>query len=150
MRLNAKVAMITGAASGIGLATAQRFAREGARVVLADLDPADLGAALDEVRASVPDPLPDDVLMSAVIDVTDLLSLDAMVAEVCRRWGRIDILVNNAGITADARFHQMTEAQFDRVIAVNLKGVWHATQAVVPTFMAQGSGVVLSAASVVG
>ena len=150
MRLNAKVAMITGAASGIGLATAQRFAREGARVVLADLDPADLGAALDEVRASVPDPLPDDVLMSAVIDVTDRLSLDAMVAEVCRRWGRIDILVNNAGITADARFHQMTEAQFDRVIAVNLKGVWHATQAVVPTFMAQGSGVVLSASSVVG
>ncbi|HMN80589.1 MAG TPA: 3-oxoacyl-ACP reductase FabG [Burkholderiaceae bacterium] len=144
MRLDGKVAIVTGAAGGIGLATARRFVAEGANVVLADLDPARTAQA----RAAV-DPGGEHSLALAV-DVTDRPSIDAMVAAVRERFGRIDVLVNNAGITQDARLARMSDSQFDRVIAVNLKGVFECTQAVVETMLAQGSGVILNASSVVG
>ncbi len=144
MRLKDKVAIITGAASGIGLATARVFATEGARVVLADLDADRTEAA----RLSIADAGGDTLAVR--VDVTDRESVDAMVAATLARFGRIDCLVNNAGITKDARLAKMTEQQFDNVISVNLKGVFQCTQAVVPTMIEQESGVILIASSVVG
>jgi len=82
--------------------------------------------------------------------VTDRAQVDAMVAAVLGRFGRIDVLVNNAGITRDARLVKMTLQQFDDVIDVNLRGVFHCAQAVAPTMVAQGAGVILNASSVVG
>jgi len=144
MRLDSKVAIITGAASGIGLASAKIFAAEGARVVLADLDLARTEAARDSIgpRASQ--------CLAVRVDVTERASVDAMVATTLQRFGRIDCLVNNAGITKDARLAKMSEQQFDTVMSVNLKGVFHCTQAVVATMIEQGAGVVLNASSVVG
>lgn len=142
MRLKDKVAIITGAASGIGLATARRYLDEGARVAIADI-----GA--DRVRLAC-DQLGGDSVAGHVVDVTDRVQIDAMVADVKRRWGRIDVLVNNAGITKDARLVRMTEAQFDQVIAVNLKGVFECAQAVAATMIEQRAGVIINASSVVG
>ncbi len=144
MRLKDKVAIITGAASGIGLATARIFASEGARVVLADLDPARTEAARQAAAAAGAETL------ALRVDVTDRQSVEAMVSATLTQWGRIDCLVNNAGITKDARLVKMTEQQFDSVMSVNLKGVFNCTQAVAPTMIGQGSGVILIASSVVG
>ncbi len=143
MRLENKVAIITGAASGIGLATAAKFVREGARVVVADIVPARVEQACAELAGG-------DRVMPCVVDVTDRAQIDAMVAQVLARWGRIDVLLNNAGITKDARLVKMTETQFDQVIGVNLKGVFECTQAVAPTMITQGAGVIINASSVVG
>ncbi|MEN9762639.1 MAG: 3-oxoacyl-ACP reductase FabG [Pseudomonadota bacterium] len=144
MRLKDQVAIITGAASGIGLATAGVFVAEGARVVVADLDPARIDAACQQVGAKGGE------VMGLRVDVTDRASVDAMIARVLERWQRIDCLVNNAGITKDARLVKMTEAQFDSVIGVNLKGVFNCTQAVAPHMIERGRGVILNASSVVG
>jgi 3-oxoacyl-[acyl-carrier protein] reductase len=144
MRLKDKVAIITGATGGIGMATARRFAREGARVAIADLDP----ARVDAARAALVDAGAD--AMGVPLDVTDAASVAAMVGAVKSAWGRIDCLVNNAGITQDARLVKMTAEQFDRVVDVNLKGVFLCTRAVADTMIVQGSGVILNASSVVG
>ena len=144
MRLKDKVAIITGAAQGIGLATAKRYASEGARVVVSDVGAARVQAAVAEVEAS------GGQAMGCVVDVTDRAAIDAMVSQVKAAWGRIDVLVNNAGITKDARLARMTSSQFDAVIAVNLKGVFECTQAVAETMTAQGSGSIINASSVVG
>ena len=93
---------------------------------------------------------PASPVMAGVVDVTDRAQIDRLVAAVLARWGRIDVLLNNAGITQDARLVKMTDAQFDQVISVNLKGVFECTQAVVRTMIGQGSGVVINASSVVG
>ena len=84
------------------------------------------------------------------MDVTKRATVDEVVAKVKAEFGRIDVLVNNAGITQDARLVKMTPEQFDRVIDVNLRGVFHCAQAVADTMMAQGQGVILNASSVVG
>ncbi|GMV02041.1 MAG: glucose 1-dehydrogenase [Burkholderiaceae bacterium] len=144
MRLKDKVAIITGATGGIGMASARKFAREGARVVIADLDAARVEAARAELVASGAQAL------GVPLDVTDEASVTAMVAAVKTAWGRIDCLLNNAGVTQDARLVKMSAAQFDRVIEVNLKGVFLCTRAVADTMIAQGSGVILNASSVVG
>ena len=129
-RLHDRVAIITGAAAGIGLATARRYLEEGARVVVADIGPARVAAACAELGYPDPDAA-DSRVMAGLVDVTDRAQIDALVAAVLQRWGRIDILLNNAGITQDARLVKMTDAQFDRVIDVNLKGVFEFSQAVV-------------------
>ena len=144
MRLKNKVSIITGAAQGIGLATALKFAAEGAIVIVCDLKPEGVDAAVAQVRAIGAQ------AMGFVLNVTDRSALDNMVAAVKDRHGRIDVLVNNAGITRDARLAKMTLEQFDAVIDVNLRGVFHASQAVVDTMVEQGSGVILNASSVVG
>ena len=144
MRLKNKTALITGAASGIGLATARQFVAEGANVVIADLDPARIEAACAQAAGG-----PGEVL-GLRVDVTERASVDAIVAESLQRFGRIDCLVNNAGITKDARLVKMSEQQFDSVLSVNLKGVFQCTQAVVPSMTEQGGGVILIASSVVG
>ncbi|MEI6547967.1 MAG: 3-oxoacyl-ACP reductase FabG [Burkholderiales bacterium] len=144
MRLTDKVAIITGSAQGIGLATALRFAAEGARVVVSDIGQQRVDQAVAAVVAQ------GGQAIGAVVDVTDRLAIDAMVEKVMATWGRIDVLINNAGITKDARLAKMSSAQFDAVIAVNLKGVFECTQAVAQTMTAQGSGSIVNASSVVG
>jgi 3-oxoacyl-[acyl-carrier protein] reductase len=139
-RLKDKVAIITGAAKGIGFSTAQRFAQEGAKVMIADIGLEALKAAALQIPGSE----------AYVMNVTDRASIQAAVDQIMQRHGRIDILINNAGITQDARLVKMTEAQFDTVIDVNLKGVFNCTQIVVPHMLELGSGAVVNASSVVG
>ena len=143
-RLEGKISLITGAAQGIGLATAIKFAQEGAVVVVCDVKQAAVDAAVQQCEALGAQ------AVGFVMDVTQRDMVDAVVARVMERFGRIDVLVNNAGITQDARLQKMTLEQFDRVIDVNLRGVFHCAQAVVDTMVAQGSGVILNASSVVG
>ena len=139
-RLKDKVAIITGAAKGIGFATAQRFAQEGAKVMIADIGLEALKAAALQIPSSE----------AYVMNVTDRASIQAAVDQIMQRHGHIDILINNAGITQDARLVKMTEAQFDTVIDVNLKGVFNCTQIVVPHMLEVDSGAVVNASSVVG
>jgi 3-oxoacyl-[acyl-carrier protein] reductase len=143
-RLQDKVSIITGAAQGIGLATALKFAREGAIVVICDIQPAAIEAAVSQCQALGAQ------AVGFTLDVTRREQVDAVVAAVKEKFGRIDVLVNNAGITKDARLQKMTLEQFDAVIDVNLRGVFHCAQAVADTMAAQGSGVILNASSVVG
>jgi 3-oxoacyl-[acyl-carrier protein] reductase len=139
-RLQDKVAIITGAAKGIGFATAQRFSQEGAKVMIADVNPQALELAQAQITG----------VETYVMNVTDRDTIQAAVDQIMERHGKIDILINNAGITQDARLIKMTEAQFDSVIDVNLKGVFNCTQLVVPHMLAAGSGVIVNASSVVG
>ena len=143
-RLLNKVSIITGAAQGIGLATALKFAAEGAVVVVCDLRQAGVDATVTQCKALGAQAI------GFLMDVTDRTMVDAVVAQVKNQFGRIDVLVNNAGITKDARLQKMTMAQFDQVIDVNLRGVFNCAQSVVDTMVAQGSGVILNASSVVG
>lgn len=143
-RLQNKVSLITGAAQGIGLATALKFAREGATVVVCDVNPKAVDAAVALCQAE------GATAKGYVMDVTQRSMVDSVVASVVAEFGRLDVLVNNAGITQDARLQKMTLEQFDRVIDVNLRGVFHCSQAVADIMVAQGSGVILNASSVVG
>jgi 3-oxoacyl-[acyl-carrier protein] reductase len=150
MRLEGKVALITGGAAGIGRATARRFAEEGAALVICDVDE-EQGQAVVEALG------PQHSFYQ--VDVSDRNAVQEWVDDVAEKHSHIDVLVNNAGILADATLvkvkegqlvKQMAEDAFDRVIAVNLKGVFNCTQAVAPTMIRQGGGVILNASSVVG
>jgi 3-oxoacyl-[acyl-carrier protein] reductase len=143
-RLLNKVSLITGAAQGIGLATALKFAAEGAIVIICDRSQAGVDDAVAQCQAQGVQ------AAGFVVDVTDRPAVDAVVASVLVKFGRIDVLVNNAGITQDARLQKMSIEQFDKVIDVNLRGVFHCSQAVADAMVAQGSGVILNASSVVG
>jgi len=143
-RLSNKVSIITGAAQGIGQATALKFAKEGATVIVCDVKQAGVDEVVAQCQAL------GATALGFVMDVTQRPMVDAVVAQVKAKFGRIDVLVNNAGITQDARLQKMTIEQFDKVIDVNLRGVFHCTQAVADGMVAQGSGVILSASSVVG
>jgi 3-oxoacyl-[acyl-carrier protein] reductase len=143
-----KVVLITGGAAGIGRATAERFAEEGARVVICDLAE---GAGRKTAEAIGGD--------FYRVDVTDRQAVQAWVDEVIAKHGRVDVLVNNAGIVRDnqlvkvregALVGQMPEADFDLVISINLKGVFNCAQAVAPHMIRQRSGVILNATSIVG
>jgi len=144
MRLQDKVAIITGSARGIGEATALKFADEGAKVVVCDLDIQDVEAVVARIKGR------GGRAAGFAVDVTDKASIAAMVEGAMLQFGRIDVLVNNAGIVADAQFRKMTDEQFDRVIDINLKGTYNCTRAVVDIMAAQQSGVILNASSVVG
>ncbi len=143
-RLPNKVSLITGAAQGIGLATALKFAKEGAIVIVCDIKQAGVDEAVAQCQAQ------GAKAVGFVMDVTQRKQIDDVVARVKAQFGRIDVLVNNAGITQDARLQKMTLEQFDRVIDVNLRGVFHCAQAVADLMVGQGSGVILNASSVVG
>ena len=131
MRLDGKVALVTGAAQGIGLACAERFAREGAKVVLADVDEKRGLAEAQRLGAST---------TFIACDVSRKEQVDAAVALAVSRFGRLDILVANAGIVHAADFLALDEKDFDRVIAVNLKGVFLAGQAAARQMVKQGAG----------
>ena len=143
-RLEGKVSLITGAAQGIGEATALKFAREGAIVVVCDVQQAGIDQVVAQCEAAGAQ------AVGYVMDVTNREQVESVVAQVKERFGRIDALINNAGITQDARLQKMTLAQFDRVIDVNLRGVFHCAQTVADVMVAQGSGSIVNASSVVG
>lgn len=141
--LQNKVVVVTGGASGIGRATAERFLAEGCRVSIWDVLNTYAGQSFDWRH----------------VDVTDTASIEAATAAVVARWERIDVLVNNAGILRDAQLVKtkggeiagmMTDEAFDSVMAVNVRGVFACTRAVAPVMIAQKSGVILNASSVVG
>lgn len=144
MRLKDKVAIITGAGRGIGQAAALRFGHEGARVVVAEYD-----AYTGEATAALLRERGYDAVFVQV-NVADSASVNQMVATAHARMGSIDILINNAGVTMDATLMKMTEEAFDRVIAINLKGVFNCTKAVAPIMIEQGAGRVINTSSVVG
>jgi len=125
MRLKDKVAIVTGAANGIGEGVALKFAQEGAKVVLCDLNEEEVRRAEKKIKDQ------GGTVLGVVANVVNREQVDAMVKKAVETFGTVDILVNNAGITRDAIFHKMTEAQWDQVFDVNLKGVFHCTQAVV-------------------
>ena len=151
MRLKDKICLITGGAAGIGKATAEKFIAEGATVILADVN--------QEVGQATAASLGPNAHFYQV-NVADRQAVQTWVEAIVERFGRIDVLINNAGILRDAQLvkmgkdgqiaKQMSEAEFDAVIAVNLKGVFNCAQAVAPIMMRQGNGVILNASSVVG
>ena len=145
MLLENKVALITGAARGIGKQIALAFAREGCHIAFTDL-------ALDEVTTATADELRSmGVRVEAYAsDASDFEAAHAVVEQVTEAFGRIDILVNNAGITRDTLLMRMTEQQWDQVIQVNLKSAFNFTHAVSPVMMRQRSGAIISLSSVVG
>ena len=134
-RLEGKVAIVTGGASGIGKSICETFVREGAFVVSADMK------LPTESREHVED---------VALNVTNRTEIEQFVEGIVKKYGQIDILVNNAGITKDALIHKMTEEMWDLVIDVNLKGVFNLTQAVGPRMMESGKGSIINIASVVG
>ena len=142
-RLQGRVCIVTGAAQGIGYATARRLLDDGATVAVCDIRRESVDAAVEALGQIGP-------TEGHVVDVTRRDEIEAMVAAVRARHGAIDVLVNNAGITIDARLQKMDDTQFDRVIDVNLKGTFNCARAVVDTMVGQGRGVILNASSVVG
>lgn len=150
--LSSRVAVVTGGANGIGLATARRLAASGAKVAIWD-------RVVDAGEAAVAALAADGHAgLFVATDVTDRASVDAAVVRTVSHYGAIDILINNAGITRDAQLvkvkdgvasSSMNDAEFDAVIAVNLKGVFNCTQAVVPHLIARGGGRIVNASSVV-
>lgn len=148
MRLQDKVAIVTGAASGFGAGIARKFAAEGARVLIADLDlqgGLELAAELGQNTLAVR------------VDVADAHDVRLMVETAERHFGRLDILVNNAGVThLPQALEDVTEADFDRIVAVNMKAIYRAMVAVVPRFKSNAPGaggirgVVLNMASTAG
>ena len=143
-RLIGKVAIVTGAGQGIGQATAVKFAREGAKVAVCDINDEAATMTAKAIHGEGADAL------AFRVDVCDNESIARMVSAVMAQWGRVDTLVNNAGIVQDAQFRKMTDEQFERVIDVNLKGVYNCTKAVVDIMLEQGSGCILNASSIVG
>jgi len=150
MRLNDKVCVITGGAAGIGRATAERFAEEGATVVICDLNEEQGRRAAEAIGPAA---------SFYKLNVADRQAVGACLDGIVQRFGRVDVLVNNAGVLRDGTLvrvkdgvlvKEMAEADFDLVISVNLKGVFNCTQAVAPHMIRQGGGVVLNASSVVG
>lgn len=141
-RLANQVAIITGGANGIGKATVTRFLKEGAKVVIADFDEI-AGQQLAQSFHS-------EAVYFIQVDVSNQDSVKKLVNETISHFGTVDILINNAGITRDATLQKMTEADFQAVLNVNLTGVFHCTQAVVPIMSERGKGKIINTSSVSG
>lgn len=150
MRMKGKVVLVTGGAAGIGKATALRFAEEGATVIICDVNEA---SGQEAVK------LFGDKVAFYKVDVANRAEVQKWIEDVIAKYGHVDVLVNNAGVLRDGQLvkfkegqlsGQMSEADFDVVISVNLKGAFNCTQAAVPFMIKQGSGVILNASSIVG
>ena len=144
VRLEGKVVIITGGASGLGKAAVEKFAREGAIVYACDMDV----EGLDNLKKEFSE-LPGKVIPKR-LNVTDRPAITELVGEIKSEFGRIDGLINNAGVTRDALIQRMSEEDWDLVINVNLKGVFNMTQAVAPVMIDQGYGSIVNTSSIVG
>jgi 3-oxoacyl-[acyl-carrier protein] reductase len=140
MQLKDKTAIVTGGGSGFGAGIARAFAREGATVMVADINTAAAEAVAAEIGG-----------LAQTVDVSDNASVAAMAAAALAAWGRVDILVNNAGITHLPKpMEEVTEDEFDRVLAVNAKSVYLTAKHLVPAMKATGTGAILNVASTAG
>jgi 3-oxoacyl-[acyl-carrier protein] reductase len=145
VKLQGLVAVITGAGSGIGRASALAFAEEGACVLAADLNPASADETAEQVRTAGGN------ADTVQVDVTNREQVEAMVQRAVDRFGRIDVLFNNAGLPqAFTPFEESTDALFDRIMDVNVRGVFYGCRAAIPRMKAQGGGVILNTASTAG
>jgi 3-oxoacyl-[acyl-carrier protein] reductase len=142
MRLAGRVALVTGAGSGIGEATARRFVAEGAVVAVNDVDAERTRAVAGALEKE------GGRALAVPADVTRRHEVEAMVARVVGELGRLDVLINNAGINRDAMSHKMTEEQWDQVLAVNLKGTFLCAQAALPKMRERGWGRVVNTSSI--
>jgi len=143
-RLENKVAIITGGAQGIGKAAVQRFAEEGAVVIIWDVNEEKASSTINEFRNI------SDKISFQKVDVTKLESVTEAAKQIIEKHQRIDILINNAGITRDASFLKMTSEQWQQVIDVNLTGVFNCTKAVAPFMIEKLYGKIVNTSSVVG
>ena len=150
MRMKDKIVLVTGGAAGIGKATALRFAEEGAKIVICDLNEASGQETVQQLGPGA---------IFYKVNVASREDVQKWVDDVVAKFGRIDVLVNNAGVLRDGQLikfkdgqlvGQMPEGDFDLVVSVNLKGVFNCTQAVAPVMARQMSGVILNATSIVG
>jgi 3-oxoacyl-[acyl-carrier protein] reductase len=142
MRLDGKVAVITGAARGIGRAIAAEMINEGAHVMLTDRDGAAAKRTAHELAAT------GGIIQAFRLDVTDRLQVNEATAAILQTAGRIDVLVNNAGIVGVASFLETNEAEWDRIMTTNLKGIFYCCQAVLPQMVARNKGKIINIASV--
>ncbi len=145
MRLKNKVSVITGGSRGIGFATADAFLREGAAVIITASTPENAQKAAQKLRQKHPGAVVDGISP----DLTNLQSVQEAFASVAEKYGSIDILVNNAGVSERMPLEQYDEALFDKVMDLNVKGVFNATRAVVDQMIPKGSGVILNTSSMV-
>ena len=145
MKLKDKVAIITGGSRGIGFATADRFLAEGAAVILTASSPATANKAVTALQEKYPAA----TVAGISPDLTDLEAVREAFGKILEQYGQIDILVNNAGISESTPFTSYTEELFDKVMDLNVKGVFNATRAVSESMIARGAGVILSTSSMV-
>ncbi|HUY45541.1 MAG TPA: 3-oxoacyl-ACP reductase FabG [Streptosporangiaceae bacterium] len=141
--LKDKTAVVTGGAQGIGFAIAETFVREGARVVIGDLDAEAAGLAAQRLGGPA-------VALGVRCDVTSAADVDTLVRTALDVFGSLDVMVNNAGITRDATMRTMTEEQFDAVIGVHLKGTWNGTRKAAAIMREQKSGSIINISSLSG
>ncbi|HUO38259.1 MAG TPA: 3-oxoacyl-ACP reductase FabG [Mycobacterium sp.] len=141
--LSGQTAVITGGAQGLGLAIAESFVTEGARVVLGDLDPEATAAAAKRLGGP-------EVAAAVRCDVTKAAEVDRLIGAAVERFGGLDIMVNNAGITRDATMRTMTEDEFDAVIAVHLKGTWNGTRKAAAVMRENKRGAIVNMSSLSG
>jgi 3-oxoacyl-[acyl-carrier protein] reductase len=144
MRLQDKVAIVTGGGQGIGKATSIKFAQEGAKVVVADMNEETANAVVNEITSA------GGQAVAAVANVSQEDSAQALIDKAVEWGGSVDILVNNAGITKDTQLRKMTKDEWDAVINVNLTGVWLCGRAAAVKMLDQGSGVILNGSSISG
>ena len=145
MRLQDKVAIITGGSRGIGFATAQTFLREGAKVVIAASREETAAKAVENLQAQ----FPQAELMGISPELSDMESVRAAFAQVAERFGKIDILVNNAGVSESTPLENYTEELFDKVMDLNVKGLFNATKVAADYMIPAGGGVILNTSSMV-
>ncbi len=144
VKLDRRVAIITGAAAGIGEATARLFAREGARLILVDIDEERLAHLTEELEAT------STIVLDIVADVSHAATGQMVVGRTMNQFGHIDVLLNNAGIVIGGTLVECTEEDWDRTMEVNLKSMYYLCRGVVPVMQRQGSGSIINMSSIAG